>query len=438
MKHTRTLAVLAVTALAAVAAFAGGIIPDNVLAMFASSPDSPLLLAMAGALDVGVLMKSLDKIEDKLHQLPELADRVFALEQKGTAPPPVDGQRTDWAAKRAALTGPDGLTVLRKSDDFRSYYGGTHASDYVGLAPLLRGIAGMKTTEAATKALSVGTDAAGGFAVPRATFGEIMGALVPNSALLQAGAGVVPMLVDAKSVTTAIVNAIPTAAWRAENGAIAESDPTFRAMVAAPKSLSFRFKVSRELLMDAPNMERALQIVIAQAMAKELDRAGLRGSGTDPEPRGILNTAGIYTAGSGTNGASGPGYDTIVSVLDDILQQNAPMPTAAIMSPRSLVRIAGALDTTGQPKRRPDILANMQMVATSQIPNTLTVGTSTDCSELYVGDFTNLSFVMRETLSVQVLSELYAENGQIGFVGHVRADVVVPYPAAFAVVTGLR
>jgi hypothetical protein len=34
--------------------------------------------------------------------------------------------------------------------------------------------------------------------------------------------------------------------------------------------------------------------------------------------------------------------------------------------------------------------------------------------------------------------ELFALNGQVGFVCHVRADVAVQYPAAFAVVTGVR
>lgn len=382
--------------------------------------------------------KALESIETKLHALKalettqrELNDRVMQIVQKGTARNDGDLRQTPADFKS------DGQIMLKSAADMRSHYRGDAIADRVSVADFLRGVAGMKTTSAATKSLSVGTDSAGGFAVPRATFGDIMAALVPNSALLQAGASVVPVG-DAKTVTTAVVNAIPTAAWRAENGAIAESDPTFRAVVTTPQSLSFRFKVSRELLADAPNMERALEIVIAQALAKELDRAGLRGTGTAPEPRGILNTSGIYTVGSGTNGASGPGYDTILSVFDDILSTNAPMPKAAIMSPRSWVRLMSALDTAGQPKQMPKVLESLNMVSSAQVPINLTVGSSVDCSELFVGDFSQMALMMRETVSIQLLNELYAENGQIGFIGHVRADVAVWYPSAFAVVTGLR
>lgn len=384
------------------------------------------------------ILKSLDKIEPKLAQLPELAasqrelaDRVLTLEQKNAGQAPAD-LRTLPTPDQASSGG----VRLRTAAEFKSFY--RHETpERVGVAELLRGIAGMKTSTLATKALSVGTDSSGGFAVPRGTFGDILSALVPNSALLQAGASFDPVG-DVKSLTTAIVNAIPTAAWRAEGGAIVESDPTFRSVVATPQSLSFRFKVSRELLQDAPNMEAALELVIAQALAKEIDRAGLRGTGVAPQPRGLLNTAGVYKPTPSANGIAGPSYSDIISTFDDILGADAPMPTAAIMSPRSYVRFMLYTDTTGQPQRMPAALDNVRIVTTSQIPNNLVVGTSSDCTEMYVGDFSKMSIMVRETMSLQMLNELYAETGQIGFVGHMRADVCVWYPAAFAVLTDLR
>lgn len=62
----------------------------------------------------------------------------------------------------------------------------------------------------------------------------------------------------------------------------------------------------------------------------------------------------------------------------------------------------------------------------------------TDCSEIYVGDFSKLAFFFRERISIQTLVEAHATTGEIGFVGHVRADLGVLYPAAFAIVTGVR
>ncbi len=333
------------------------------------------------------------------------------------------------------------MKAMRNSADFSSYYVKyNRGSDdgEIGIADFLRGVANMTTTPAVRNALSVGTDTAGGFSVPSRLMPGILSALIPVSSLMQAGAGIVPIEDGAKSFTTAAINAIPTAAWRAESGTLATSDPTFRAVSATPRSLAFQFKVSRELLADGQNIAEALYIAIAQAFAKELDRVGLLGSGTAPEPRGVLNTSGIQSVTNGANGAALAGYANLFSAVQAILQADAPMPTAAIMSPRSLVKLGGLADTTTQPLRVPSMLESMKLIATSQISNALTVGSSSDCSQIFVGDFTNLYFMMRENVSVQVLNELYAATGEIGFACHMRADVVLTYPAAFCAVTGVR
>lgn len=341
----------------------------------------------------------------------------------------------------SAWRGTDGrqIKMLRTADDFQAHYRNRGGSDDgITLGAFFRGVANMPTTPAVRNALSVGTNSSGGFAVPNVVMPSILAALVPNSTLLQAGMPIVALEDGAKTYTTAIVSGVPTAAWRSENGSVAESDPVFSGVVATPQSLSFFFKISRELLADAANLEPALLVAIGQAMAKELDRAGLRGSGTAPEPRGILNTVGIQSVTNGTNGASLAGYANLLSAVQAMLAANAPMPTAAIMAPRSLVKLAGLVDSTGQPLRRPPMLENLPMLSTSQIPTNLTVGSSTDCSELYLGDFTKMAMMLRESLSVQLLSERFAEAGQLAFVCHCRADFAVMYPSAFSVVTGVR
>ena len=124
--------------------------------------------------------------------------------------------------------------------------------------------------------------------------------------------------------------------------------------------------------------------------------------------------------------------------MQEILQDDGPTPSGAIMSPRSLVKLGGLVDSTGQPVARPTMLDNVKMLATSQVPNNLTVGANTDCSEIYVGDFTQVVFAMREQISIQRLDQLFAITGQVGFICHARADVLTLYPKAFAVVTGVR
>ncbi|PZP28902.1 MAG: phage major capsid protein [Roseateles depolymerans] len=337
--------------------------------------------------------------------------------------------------------------VMRNADDFRKHYfakarqeGMSTDKDRVRLLDFMRGVANLKTTRAAQNSLSVGTDSQGGFTVPAVVMPEILEALVPNSSLLQAGAAIVPRNDGAKSYTLPGIQTLPTAAWRNENGAVAESDPVFRALTAAPKSLAVFFKVSRELLADSSGMNAALRKVLAQAFAKEMDRVGLRGTGTAPEPKGILNTLGIQAVSNGVNGASLATlrYGNFLTALQSILGADAPMPTAAIMSPRSRVGLASLIDTTNQPLAAPPMVSDLKMLTSSQIPNTLTVGTSTDCTEIYMGDFSQVQFVLRENLSIQLLDQTFATTGQVGFIAHMRLDILVPYAAGLAVVTGVR
>lgn len=357
-----------------------------------------------------------------------------AIQALSTAP--FDGRH----ATRTATPAGDKMTMLRNADDFQRHYAAKASRDESGLSmsDFLRGAARMKSTDQVQRALSVGVNSAGGYTVPSVLMPGILSALVPASSLMQAGASIVPLTEGGKTFNFAGVDALPTAAWREENGQVAESAPTFRNIVLTPRSLSFYTKVSRELLADGVNIDAAIYEVIAQAFAKEIDRAGLMGSGTAPEPRGLRNIAGINAISSGDNGATLAGYGKLFEATQAILEANAPMPTAAIMSPRSRVKIGSLAATDGQPLQVPPMLAGLQMLTTSQIPNDLTVGTSTDCSEIYLGDFSKLVLGMREQLSIQVMEEAFADYGQIGFMCHVRMDVAALYPSAFAVIGGVR
>jgi len=330
--------------------------------------------------------------------------------------------------------------VMRNQADFDAHYksrSSNEEGDY-GISDFLRGVANMRTSPEVRNALSTGTGAAGGFTVPGVLMPKILGAMAPASSLLQAGAGIVMLDEGATSFTTAAIDTIPTAAWRAEGGTLATSDPAFRAVVATPRSLSFQFKVSRELLADGQNLQEALYLAIGQAFAKELDRTGLRGSGIAPEPKGIKYAGNNFPISSGVNGKSLDNYGIVFATLQELAEENAPTPTAMIMAPRTRVNLGGLVDTTGQPLRVPDMIQPIKQIVCSQIPITQTVGTSTDCSDIYVGDFGSVYFAMREQVSVQLLTELYAGTGEVGFACHLRADVVVTYPNAIAVITGVR
>lgn len=345
------------------------------------------------------------------------------------------------------------MRVLRADSDFERHYRerpataeqrGAQRPTFSGPAPTMgqyiRGVAGMETTPEVRAALSVGTNAAGGYAVPDILMPQILQAMVPSSALMLAGAGIVDQTLGdgAKTYTQAIVDTLPTPSWRSEGGSVSESEPTLRPVVATPRSLAFVVVASRELLADASNVSTALTQAIGQAMALEIDRVGLRGSGTAPEPRGILNTTNVNSVTQGTNGATIINYSPILSAMLAVRKQNGATPTAWITSPDAVVKYAGLVDSTGQPLQAPDMVRRLRQYDTTQIPINLTVGTSTDCTEQYVGDFSGVYYLMRENVSIQILKELYSATGQIGFLVHARLDTFIAYPKAFAVVKGTR
>lgn len=309
--------------------------------------------------------------------------------------------------------------------------------DEGGLTAFVRGIAGGRTTEAVRAALTEGTDSQGGHAVPSWLLPGILNALVPASSMLSAGANVAILQQQGDSFKVAAVDTVPTAAWRSEAGTLSESDPTFRAVTIVPRSLAFIFKVSRELLMDAPGIEDALRKAIAQAFAVELDRAGLIGTGTAPEIRGIANVSGINSYDMGTDGAALANYAPVIKASRLIADNNAPKPTAIITSNREAETIDLFSDSTGQPLRRPPALDAMQFLATSQIPTDGTHGTATDASTMFLGDYSLATFYFREQLSIQKLNELYAASGEIGFACHARVDMALAYPSAFCTINGV-
>ena len=143
-------------------------------------------------------------------------------------------------------------------------------------------------------ALSEGSDAGGGYSVPSVVTEGFIDALRAQSVCIKAGAGTA--ILNSMKTTIATIASDPVPAWRAENAAVTESAPTFGSVVLQARSLAVLVKVSRELVEDSINIEAMLQACLAGALAGELDRVALMGSGTAPEPRGIFNTSGIGSA----------------------------------------------------------------------------------------------------------------------------------------------
>ncbi|MFG2167422.1 phage major capsid protein [Micromonospora chersina] len=289
--------------------------------------------------------------------------------------------------------------------------------------------------------------------VPTVWAGDIIDRARNAARVLQAGATIVPM--DAKTVQIGRLTGDPTAAFRTEGSLITATDPALDNVTLDSKTMSALTVVSMEFLQDAPNADEVVSTAIAQAMAAELDRQALFGGittggetgalgfnttfPTPPNPRGVLATllavASSSVLGSGANGTALTATTPWNEVLDTIftVRQNNEEPNALIWNAKMAQKLAKTYDTTGQPLTMAPDVAGLERYVTNQIPS-FTQGTATGtATDVFVGDWTQLLIGQRLDVTIQVLTERYAEFGQVGIVAHWRGDVALARPRAFAV-----
>jgi HK97 family phage major capsid protein len=296
------------------------------------------------------------------------------------------------------------------------------------------------------RAMSETTATAGGHLVPSPLSARVIDLARNRMQVMRAGAVTVPM--TAQTLKLARLTGEGTPGWKTENAAItATADLAFDAVTFTARTLTRVVTLSVELFEDAdPSSEDVIANSFAAQVALELDRAALRGTGTPPEPRGVLNTSGITAL---THGAAGStigsppsatviGWEFLVDSIGAVRNLNYE-PNAQIMAPRTTQSLAKIRDTTNQYIAPPTYLDGIPRLTTKQIPINLTVGASTDCSEVYTGQWDQLMVGIRTDFQLLFLRERYiADNLQYAFLAYLRADVQVAQPTAFAVDTGVR
>jgi HK97 family phage major capsid protein/HK97 family phage prohead protease len=349
--------------------------------------------------------------------------------------PPVPPVVTDRAAPDTAE-----VRVLGRGDSFRSWVEERtrHPKEYgtLRLGDCLRAMVTGPRTELEKRVLAEGTDSAGGFSVPDILMARWIDRLRNALVIVQAGAQTVPLTSDV--VKIARLASDPTAAWRSENAAVAESDPAFEAVTFTPRSLDVFFKTSRELLEDSINIGEMLEAALVRSFAVEVDRVCLFGTGTPPQPRGLRTTTNVNEVSQGTNGAALTSYDPILDLLALLWADNVTMVDTAIMAPRTLATIAKLKEaTTNAPLARPSVLAPWRFLQTANVSIAETQGSASNASTLFMGDWTQMLLGIRTEMTVEVARELFRGTYQYGFFGHLRMDVQVTHPESFGRLIGI-
>jgi HK97 family phage major capsid protein len=277
-----------------------------------------------------------------------------------------------------------------------------------------------------------------GVLIPAEYQGQWIDMLRARSVLSAAGLRVVTMV--AKTQTHSAVTGDPAVGWHTEAASISAANPTFAARTLTAQTVVCRCQASVELAQDSPDFGSQLANVMTGAIASEIDRVGLEGTGTPPEPAGILNTSG---RSSQTGTSTLTDYEEIVSGIGALLAANCDLEQVsrfAIMSPGSWAayeNLATGISGDKSQLPRPRSIQDMRFLVTSNVAGSQ-VSSPIQLSTIYLGDFRDLLLGVRLESSIEALKlTTFASNLLLEFVGYARLDFLVTRPASFHTIEGV-
>ena len=279
-------------------------------------------------------------------------------------------------------------------------------------------------------ALQIGTDSEGGYLVPTEFEATLTAALEEENAIRQI-ANVITTSGDRKIPVVATKG---TATWVDEEGAIPESDDSFGQVSLGAFKLATMIKVSEELLNDSAfDLEGYIAQSFGGRMGSREEEGFLIGNGSG-KPTGIFAATGGAQLGVTTAGAAAVTLDEILDLfysLKSPYRRNATF----VMNDSTVKAIRKLKDSTGQylwqpsvKEATPDTILSRPLVTSAFVPE-LAAGNKT----IAFGDFGYYWIADREGRVFKRLNELYAANGQVGFMCTQRVDGKLILPEAIKV-----
>jgi HK97 family phage major capsid protein len=281
----------------------------------------------------------------------------------------------------------------------------------------------------------------GGVFVPTPISAKIIDLARAKTVCIKAGAGTIPMA--SSTLKIARQTADPQPAWRNEGAPVAIGDATFEPVTLTARSLAVIVKATEELFEDAPNASGVVENALAAAMALELDRVALLGSGVAPQPQGIFGATGVHAVVLGSGNGLAPSYGDFSAAYETLQESNAVPDLQLVSSPRTFGTLERLVDTLTQPLRPPQSWSSIKQFATSAVPVTRTVGTSHNASLAVLGDFSQMAFAIRTAMTVE-MSKQAADAESSAFANVevwirclLRADILIGRPQHFVTIDGI-
>ena len=272
--------------------------------------------------------------------------------------------------------------------------------------------------------LSESSDQDGGFLVPEEFERDIVMGL-DEANVVRSLAKVIQTQNDRK-IPVAVGHSAAT--WTAENDAYTVSNPTFGQKVIDAYKLTDLIRVSVELLQDSAfPLEQYIANEFARAFGIAEEQAFCVGTGSG-QPTGIFTSAGgqVGVTAAANNAITADELISLVYSLKAPYRRNAKF----LMNDATISYIRKLKDGNGvylwQPSLQagePDKLLGYDLYTSPYAPTM-----ASDAYTVAFGDFKNYWIGDRAGRTVQRLNELYATNGQIGYVATERVDGKVILP----------
>ncbi|WP_461206074.1 phage major capsid protein [Clostridium sp. DL1XJH146] len=277
-----------------------------------------------------------------------------------------------------------------------------------------------KVNPSVQNALQIGTDSEGGFLVPDEYENQLLKALQEANVMRNLCHVITTSYGDRK---IPVVASHGSAAWMDEESAFSESDDTFGQVTLSAYKVGTMLKVSDELLNDSFfDLESYIATEFARRIGAAEEEAFLIGNGSS-KPTGLLNSTGGAEVGITAASATALTFDEIIDLYHSLkapYRKNASF----VINDDTIKKIRKLKDGQGQYLWNPSVKAGTpdtilnRPVTTSQYMPTAAAGTKS----ILFGDFNYYWIADRQGRTFKRLNELYAANGQVGFLASQRLD----------------
>ncbi len=249
------------------------------------------------------------------------------------------------------------------------------------------------------------------------------------------------VLTDLVGTFTVISSSAIQASWEGEAAKTGIKKAAYTKISMKPNRSAVSVALTKDLLRQTSfDVEKDLLDKITTAHADLLEQAAINGTGTDGQPTGILNTAGIGSVAMGTNGGA-IDWKHIVALETEVNSKNANRGSMAYLSN---AKVNGALKVTEMAagtarfllsNEAPKTLNGYPFDWTNLVPSNLTKGTAASkCSALIFGNFQDLYVGQWGGIDIVVDPYTGAGSGEVFLTLNAWNDVKVAEPKSFAAI----